>query len=25
MRLGFRGFAGFFGILWILRHRANMG
>jgi hypothetical protein len=25
MRLGFRGFDGFFGIVGILRHRANMG
>ena len=24
-RLGFRGFAGLFGIVWILRHGANMG
>jgi len=25
MRFRFRGFAGLFGIVWILRHRANMG
>jgi hypothetical protein len=25
MRLRFRGFAGLFRMIWILRHRANMG
>ena len=25
MRFRFRGFDGLFGVIWILRHRANMG